>query len=35
MARWLQSTVVGAIAAELRDPAVPLADAEFNRFESA
>ena len=31
MARWLQSTVVGAISAELRDPAIPVADAQFNR----
>jgi hypothetical protein len=35
MARWLQSTVVGAINAELRDPAIPVADAEFNRFGNA
>ena len=31
MARWLQSTVVGAINAELRDPAIPVVDAQFSR----
>ena len=35
MARWLQSTVVGAINAELRDPAIQVADAQFNRFGNA
>ena len=35
MARWLQSTVVGAINAELRDPAIPVADAQFNRSGNA
>src|SRR5215472_12577153 len=35
MARWLQSTVVGAISAELRDPAIPVADAQFNRSGNA
>ena len=31
MARWLQSTVVGAISTELRDPAISVADAEFSK----
>ena len=31
MARWLQSTVVGAINAELLDPAIPVADAQFSK----
>src|SRR5215469_18808595 len=35
MARWLQSTVVGAISAELHDPAIPVADAQFNRSGNA
>jgi hypothetical protein len=35
IARWLQSTVVGAISAELRDPAIPVADARFNRSGNA
>ena len=35
MARWLQSTVVGAISAQLRDPAIPVADAQFNRSGNA
>jgi hypothetical protein len=35
MARWLQSAVVGAISAELRDPAIPVADAQFNRSGNA
>ena len=31
MARLLQSTVLGAIDAELRDPAIPVTDAQFSR----
>ena len=31
IARWLQSTVVGAVSAELRDPAIPVGDAQFKR----
>jgi hypothetical protein len=35
MARWLQSTVLGAINAELRDPAIPVAEAQFSRSGDA
>ena len=35
MARWLQSTVVGAISAELRDSAIPVTDAQFDRSGNA
>jgi len=35
MARWLQSTVVGAINAELLDPAIPVADAQFSKSGNA
>ncbi len=31
MARWLQSTVLGAINAELRDPTVPVIEAQFSK----
>jgi hypothetical protein len=31
MTRWLQSTVLGAINAELRDPAIPVAQAQFEK----
>ena len=31
MTRWLQSTVLGAINPELRDPAIPVADAHFSK----
>jgi hypothetical protein len=31
MTRWLQATVLGAINAELRDPAIPVAEARFGR----
>jgi hypothetical protein len=31
MARWLQSTVLGAINAELRDPTIAVTDARFTR----
>src|SRR6516165_4496200 len=31
MARWLQSTVVGMLNAELRDLSIPVVDAEFSR----
>ena len=31
MARWLQSTVVGAINAEFLDPAIPVADDQFSK----
>lgn len=31
MTRWLQSTVLGAINAELRDPAIPVTEAQFAR----
>lgn len=35
MTRWLQSTVLGAINAELRDPAIPVAEARFSRSGDA
>jgi hypothetical protein len=35
MARWLQSTVVGAINVELLDPAIPVADAQFSKSGNA
>jgi hypothetical protein len=35
MARWLQSTVVGAINAELRNPAIPVVDAQFSKSGNA
>jgi hypothetical protein len=35
MARWLQSTVLGAINAELRDDAIPVAEAQFSRSGDA
>ena len=35
MARWLQSTVVGAINAELLDPAIPVVDAQFSKSGDA
>jgi hypothetical protein len=31
VARWLQSTVIGAIYAELRDPNISVTDAQFSR----
>jgi len=31
MARWLQSTVLGAINAELRDPTIAVTDAQFSQ----
>src|SRR3954451_20366717 len=31
MTRWLQSTVIGAIYAELRDPNIAVTDAQFSR----
>ncbi|HEY3912743.1 MAG TPA: hypothetical protein VGM07_23055 [Stellaceae bacterium] len=31
MTRWLQSTVLGAINAELRDPTIPVVDASFGK----
>jgi hypothetical protein len=31
MARWLQSTVLGVINAELRDPTLPVTDAQFSK----
>jgi len=31
MARWLQSTVLGAINAELLDPTIPVTDAQFTK----
>src|SRR6516225_9722929 len=35
MARWLQSTVLGAINTELRDPAIGVSDAQFARSGDA
>ena len=35
MARWLQSTVVGAINAELLDPAIPVVHAQFSKSGDA
>lgn len=35
MARWLQSTVVGAIYAELLDPTITVTEAQFNRSGDA
>jgi hypothetical protein len=35
MTRWLQSTVLGAINAELRDPAIPVAEARFAKSGNA
>ena len=35
MTRWLQSTVLGAINAELRDPAIAVADAQFSKSGGA
>jgi hypothetical protein len=35
MARWLQSTVLGAINAELRDDAIPVAEAQFSQSGDA
>jgi hypothetical protein len=35
MARWLQSTVLGAINAELRDLGIPVADAQFSKSGDA
>ena len=35
MTRWLQSTVLGAINAELRDPTIPVIDAQFSRSGNA
>ena len=35
MTRWLQSSVLGAINAELRDPAIPVAEAQFDRSGNA
>jgi hypothetical protein len=35
MTRWLQSTVVGSINAELLDPTVPVTDAQFSKFGNA
>ena len=35
MTRWLQSTVLGAINAELRDPAIPVVEAQFGRSGNA
>jgi hypothetical protein len=35
MARWLQSTVLGAINAELRDFEIPMADAQFSKSGDA
>ena len=35
MTRWLQSTVLGAINAELRDPTIPVIDAQFGRSGNA
>ena len=32
MTRWLQSTVLGAINAELRDPAIPVVEAQFGQL---
>ena len=31
LARWLQSTVIGAIYAELRDPNIAVTDAQFSK----
>ena len=31
LARWLQSTVIGAIYAELRDPSIAVTDAQFSK----
>lgn len=31
MTRWLQSTVLGAVNAELRDPTIPVIDATFSK----
>jgi hypothetical protein len=35
MARWLQSTVLGVINAELLDLTIPVADAQFSKFGDA
>jgi len=35
MARWLQSTVIGAINAEIRDSAIPVTDAQFSKSGNA
>jgi hypothetical protein len=35
MARWLQSSVLGAINAELRDPTIPVVAAQFERTGDA
>ncbi len=35
MARWLQATVLGAINAELRDPAIPVVEAYFSKSGDA
>ncbi len=35
MTRWLQSTVLGAINAELRDTAIPVTEAQFSRSGDA
>jgi hypothetical protein len=35
MTRWLQSTVLGAINAELRDAAIPVIESQFSRFGDA
>jgi hypothetical protein len=35
MTRWLQSTVLGAINAELREPAIPVAEAHFTKTGGA
>lgn len=35
MTRWLQSTVLGAINAELREPAIPVVEARFSKTGDA
>jgi hypothetical protein len=35
MARWLQSTVLGAINPELREPTIPVAEAQFSKSGDA
>ena len=35
MTRWLQSTVLGAINTELRDPMMPVIESQFGRFGDA
>jgi hypothetical protein len=35
MARWLQSTVIGMINADLRDPTIPVTEAQFSKSGNA